>query len=441
MVGWQPQKVDLPVDLSQALLVALRAAALKAFSRAVSHAESAEVPATPNGIGATKACERKFVVGEDVQYWSSTNQEWLKACVLSLSTDAKGKVRYNLDCKSRVDASQLRAVNESCNATPGTSDTRGAPGTASNIGNNNDSAEGVQNSKDDPSNDYAVGASVQCWNLEHKKWQDGTISRQYQHSGITVYDVACKHSVLRMLPTSRLRLSSFQVGDLVEYWSKTAKMWLQATVMKLLWSKQVCDLDIKKGAPLANVRKLSAALKKGTLTSGGASEEAAAQDKAKDAAAGVRADEEEDEEDLEDELELDPDWEDQMWEAIQAEDEGAGFSDEELKAAPRRRARGDSKPRSRAGAARSRSRSRTDSQSPLMRRRPISAMYAPSKGAGQPKGKGKGKKNPPRRGEKGGKGESSSAAWSGRVVQRYREGAQDGRYGHSSSRYRDERRW
>lgn len=437
MVGWQPQKVQLPDDLSKALLVALRAAASKGLSRAgVSDDETAEVRAARTGTGATRSCEREYVAGEDVQYWSSTNQEWRKACVLSTVRDARGNIRYSLDIKSKVEASQLRALSESRNAPPESSDAKGAPGTANKTRSTNDSVERVQNTNGDPSHGYAVGASVQCWNLEHKRWQDGTISRQYEHSGITVYDVACKQSVLRMLPASRLRLSSLQVGDSVEYWSKTAKIWLQATVIKLILSKQVADLDIKKGAPLANVRKADAAPKKGAPASGGASEEAAAQDKAKDAAAGVRADEEEDEEDLEDELDLDPDWEDQMWEALQAEDEGAGSSDEEQKASPRRRAKDDSKPRSRTGAARSRSRStRTNSQSPL-RRRPVPAMYTASKGAGPPKGKGKGKKNPPRRGEYIGKG-----AWTGRGAQpRYREGAQDGRYGHSS-RWRDERRW
>eukprot|EP00930_Biecheleria_cincta_P019993 TRINITY_DN15119_c0_g1_i1.p1 TRINITY_DN15119_c0_g1~~TRINITY_DN15119_c0_g1_i1.p1 ORF type:complete len:429 (-),score=86.64 TRINITY_DN15119_c0_g1_i1:379-1665(-) len=427
MMGWQPPKVQLPADLSQALLSALRAAASRAGARDTSTADSA-----------AKGSKPAFVVGEDVQYWSSTNQEWLKACVLSVSKDAKGRIKYNLDCKSRVDASQLRAVSASCNGHPGSSDAiKAAPVTA------NDGAEGDGNTKDD-SDGYELGASVECWNLEHKRWQVGMISRQYQHSGITVYDVACKQSVLRMLPASRLRLSRLQVGDLVEYWSKTAKIWLQATVVRLLWSKQVCDLDIKKGAPLANVRKLEAPPKQGTAAASRSSEDAAAaaaQGRAKDAAAGAEVDEEEGDEDLEDLLDLDPDWEDQMWEAIQAEDEGEGFSDEEQKLAPRRKARADSRPRSKTGAARSRSRSRECSQSPLMRRRPISAaQYATPKGAGPTKGKGKGKKNPLRRGEKGGKG-----VWGGRDTQRYREATQDGRYSRDaydnhSNRWRELRR-
>eukprot|EP00434_Breviolum_minutum_P003936 symbB.v1.2.003459.t1/scaffold194.1/size275082/20 len=102
---------------------------------------------------------------------------------------------------------------------------------------------------------FAVGMPVQCFNHVAKMWEDGVVGRRYEQNKITVFDVECKGHVIQMLPASRLRLNRFTVGDDVEYWSATSKSWVPAKVMKLYWSKRLCDLDVKRNASLANVRK------------------------------------------------------------------------------------------------------------------------------------------------------------------------------------------
>lgn len=176
--------------------------------------------------------KRVFAAGDGAFYWSTTHRTWLKCNVLSLNTDQDGKtLTYNLDCKSRVESWQMRHLEEPLDAPPDVSES--------------------------PGGSFAVGMPVQCFNQVKKTWEDGIVCRRYQQNKIIVFDVDCGGSILRMLPASRLRLSRFAVGDQVEYWSTTSKAWLPAKVLRLCWARQSCDLDIKRGAPLANVRKVN----------------------------------------------------------------------------------------------------------------------------------------------------------------------------------------
>ena len=63
---------------------------------------------------------------------------------------------------------------------------------------------------------------LHAWNIERsrKGYQRHPLSKSCQ-SLSTAKD--CGGTVLQMLPSRRLRLSRFAVGDIVEYWSATAK--------------------------------------------------------------------------------------------------------------------------------------------------------------------------------------------------------------------------
>ncbi|CAE7198446.1 unnamed protein product [Symbiodinium natans] len=239
--GWLPRDPNLPAGLHKDLLVALQKAASRA---APSPAEEEVVPVLPaqeaqrssasSAPGRTQTMGRRtFRPGDAAFYWSATHRTWLKTCVLSVNRDGGGdkSETYNLDCKSRVESWQMRTADEPRDGPP-------------------DCSEGAGGG-------FAVGMPVQCFNQQKRVWENGTVVRRYQQDKIIVFDVECKESTVRMLPASRLRLSRFAVGDKVEYWSMTSKSWLLAKVLKLYWSKQTCDLDIKKGAPLANVRKVN----------------------------------------------------------------------------------------------------------------------------------------------------------------------------------------
>lgn len=241
--GW-PWDPKLPNELSQKLLVGLRVSqrtqvrsrpapdprghAMAGSAPSVSSTQPVQSgPTQHSGVGVGK---RAFAVGDVAYYWSTTHRSWIKTNVLSLNKDAAGvTLTYNLDCKSKVEAWQMRRLDEP----------RDVPDVSENAGGG-----------------FAVGMPVQCFNQQEKRWCEGIVTRRYQHEKIIVFDVESKGHMLRMLPAGRLRLSRFAVGDTVEYWSATSKSWIHAKVMRLSWAKRTCDLDIKRGAPLANVRKV-----------------------------------------------------------------------------------------------------------------------------------------------------------------------------------------
>jgi len=235
-VRWRPKPVELPSQLGQAFLTALRKSA--ASVQRSQKPAAKELPGEPVGESTEEhhqaaedggGMSASFAPGDSCWYWSLTKKKWLKTMVTSVNQEAGGDVSYNLECKSKVEPYQLRHEDEDIDGPPDT--------------------------PEDSIGIFAPGTHVQCWNQEKSSWQDGTVSRQYQHGKITVYDVDCISVVLRMLPAARLRLSQFSVGDNVEYWSDTASCWLPAKVLSVRWSKQLCDLDIKRRAHLSKVRK------------------------------------------------------------------------------------------------------------------------------------------------------------------------------------------
>lgn len=234
--GWFPRDPKLPTNLHQDLLVALQKAVGRPAPIPTPAEPEVSAQASPQSAPSAEGRgqimgRRTFRAGDQAFYWSATHRCWLKTCVLSVNSDGDKPETYNLDCKSKVESWQMRTVDEPRDGPP-------------------DCSEGAGGG-------FAVGMPVQCFNQQKRVWEDGIVVRRYQQDKIIVFDVDCKESLVRMLPASRLRLSRFTVGDKVKYWSMTSKSWLAAKVLKLYWSKQTCDLDIKKGAPLANVRKVN----------------------------------------------------------------------------------------------------------------------------------------------------------------------------------------
>jgi len=329
---WRPKLVELPNDLSKALLTALQSAVASEKASVIENgqqtakvgdvrsnwrsrrhvpqpepeAEAASIAMSTSASSAAVANpgqangKHEFGVGANVLYWSATHKKWLKACVLSLNDD--DGCTYNLDLKAKVGPSQLKRADDP-------DDQIESPDTAGE-------------------SKFSVGMYVQCWNFPKQQWQEGTVSRRYKHDGMTVFDVDCKNSVLRTLPASRLRAARFAVGDQVEYWSSSAQQWLSAKVLKIVLAKQTCDLDIKMRAPLANVRKVEEPAKpaetkgeqQGDVDAAPAKEDAEAASEAKEAKVEVDLEEEEEEE-LEDDVvaELGQDWQDQVYAALDQE--------------------------------------------------------------------------------------------------------------------------
>jgi len=330
--GWHPKPVELPNDLSKALLTALRAAAVSrttslselgqesdakaedfksrwrgrrkllepvADDSAVQTSVSSGAAATPGNASSNLT----FKVGDTVQYWSGTHRKWLKACVLSI--DSAGG-NYNLDLKAKVGPSLIKSLED-------------------DDGDEPQAQQASPDSANAGASMFSVGMHVQCWNLQKQQWQQGTVSRRYQNDGVTVFDVDSENSVLRMLPASRLRLARFAAGDAVEYWSNSAQQWLRAKVLRIVWSKQTCDLDIKQRAPLSSIRKVEgsetpAEVRGDTHTELVEKHEAQpAQSNLKDEEEDEHSEKEEDESGLDDALlaDLGQDWQDQVYDALQ----------------------------------------------------------------------------------------------------------------------------
>lgn len=102
-----------------------------------------------------------------------------------------------------------------------------------------------------------MGDQVQYWSHSKARWVDARVElRQKRKGGEIVYDLNCKKGT----SASRLRPkpSEYRVGEKVEYWSEAAGQWVVAKVVRVSLQLGQCDLDIKSGAKLGRVRRLSA---------------------------------------------------------------------------------------------------------------------------------------------------------------------------------------
>ncbi|CAE7837236.1 unnamed protein product, partial [Symbiodinium necroappetens] len=105
---------------------------------------------------------------------------------------------------------------------------------------------------------FENGEEVQYFSETKERWIDAVVEGHHAKDGaIVAYDLNCKKGV----PAERLRHSGVQykVGELVEYWSASGHRWMPAKVERLNLEARACDLDVKPGAPLNRVRKVSGA--------------------------------------------------------------------------------------------------------------------------------------------------------------------------------------
>lgn len=188
-----------------------------------------------------------FLIGAAVQYWSKQMSAWVEADIEG-RREVDGVCVYDLSCKRGVPASKLRPSerralpNRVARAlTAATSSTDQAVAAAS------EQPSGIASS----SRSFAVGDTVHYLSGTNNRYVEAQVKRvQRRSDGSLVYDLTCKKAA----PANRV-FRAFKPGDRVEYWSASASRWLEARLLRIESKNGHCDLDIKKHAPLAKLRK------------------------------------------------------------------------------------------------------------------------------------------------------------------------------------------
>lgn len=204
---------------------------------------------TSSGSGVQSA------VGDHVWYWSHTYSKWVDASVREVQQGPDGKAtRYQLAARMSADASRVRPsprpISERPTAAP--SDTQKKAVTTGDAMN-------AATSELDVPHEFNVGDIVHYRSETTSRWVDATVQRRYKRNGSVVYydlDIKKGVSIDRLRPSP----SNFQIGDVVEFWSASAGRWLSARLLQLDARGGRCDLNVKRGAPLSRVRKVSQAL-------------------------------------------------------------------------------------------------------------------------------------------------------------------------------------
>lgn len=189
----------------------------------------------PEAVDATKPkIAEVFAAGEQVQYWSETHKIWVDSEVEEVLL-VEGAVRaYRLSSKSNAHPARVRRPPAKKPETTG-----GAAGDAST-----------------PCAPMAAGDMAQYWSDTQQCWLEAVVlivRSESQGLGL-VYDLSCKRGV----PPARVRPSPSRMrpGMRVEYWSVTTGNWVPARLLRVNGSQGTCDLDVKRGAPLARTRRL-----------------------------------------------------------------------------------------------------------------------------------------------------------------------------------------
>ncbi|CAE7527683.1 unnamed protein product [Symbiodinium natans] len=204
---------------------------------------------------------RVFAIGEKVRYWSGTHRKWVEAHVQRVNRDADGELlSYDLTARAQAEIARVKDAS--------TAEDAPAPAARSSTGAGDEIPEAKKVTEDLQVRDQAVGdgdshearfengEEVQYFSETKERWIDAVVEGHHAKDGaIVAYDLNCKKGV----PAERLRHSGVQykVGELVEYWSASGHRWMPAKVERLNLEARACDLDVKPGAPLNRVRKVS----------------------------------------------------------------------------------------------------------------------------------------------------------------------------------------
>uniref|UniRef100_A0A7S1ASL0 Calpain catalytic domain-containing protein n=1 Tax=Noctiluca scintillans TaxID=2966 RepID=A0A7S1ASL0_NOCSC len=159
--------------------------------------------------------ESKFTAGASVQYFSTSQHQWIPARILLVNESSN---TYDLDCRSDVPPEKIRAV------------------------------ETLR---------FQVGQRVEY--LGGTTWLTGMVL-QY-HPDTYTYDLDVQSDV----PEVRIRAAEedpvalgFSFGQRVEYHSQSRQAWIEATVVRYEPITNTYDLDIKQGVPVGSLRKVEA---------------------------------------------------------------------------------------------------------------------------------------------------------------------------------------
>uniref|UniRef100_A0A7S1F134 Calpain catalytic domain-containing protein n=1 Tax=Noctiluca scintillans TaxID=2966 RepID=A0A7S1F134_NOCSC len=173
--------------------------------------DGAEVSDSPQAM---RAAEVTFIPGEDVEYFSVSQQIWISAKVLRF--DEKQRV-YDLDCRIGVPAERVRARRR-------------------------------------PKAMFSPGEQLEYYSESQGRWIRTNVVRF--DAAQNTYDLTCKVGV----PVNKLRKPqgvTFAVGEAVLYYSESQRQWVKAVVRGYNKEEDTYDLDIKLGAIAERVRRVT----------------------------------------------------------------------------------------------------------------------------------------------------------------------------------------
>jgi len=183
--------------------------------------------------------------GDVVEYFSSTQNRWISAKVLSRSTNGT----YQLDCKPDVPADKVRKPTPATAASkPGTGTLSTAP--TDTLGTGTLGSVGAVDT-------FTEGDTVEYFGATLAKWIPAKVQKVNPDG---TFDLDCKPRV----PRDKIRrlgavaaaaaAETFATGDVVEYFSATQSRWIPAKVLEVN-PNGTYHLDCKPEVPADKIRR------------------------------------------------------------------------------------------------------------------------------------------------------------------------------------------
>eukprot|EP00747_Dinoflagellata_sp_TGD_P213253 gnl/TRDRNA2_/TRDRNA2_86237_c0_seq1.p1 gnl/TRDRNA2_/TRDRNA2_86237_c0~~gnl/TRDRNA2_/TRDRNA2_86237_c0_seq1.p1 ORF type:complete len:743 (-),score=104.90 gnl/TRDRNA2_/TRDRNA2_86237_c0_seq1:379-2607(-) len=191
---------------------------------------AADLPEVSGTVGSTPNADYVFASGEKVGYWSETHGQWMDAVVIRIKSEGHNGTppTYDLDVKRGASAAKMqrRKMHIQPQAVPD-------PGTPT----------------------VALGAPAAPQPEAAARRPDSVVASNSLEvsAAIAVNAPSASVETPAVLPSQVVR---FDVGEHVEYWSDTYQQFMQSVVVRLR-DEETYDLDVKRGAHIRNMRKLS----------------------------------------------------------------------------------------------------------------------------------------------------------------------------------------
>lgn len=182
---------EQPVIAFVVMALASRAAADMSPSRREQETPApreTELLSPPTGA---KEASPVYAVGERVNYWSETHQQWMNAVVKQAHPDGNGGISYDLDVKRGAQASKIRRLSNP----PAEAGTGGggwqATAAAEHLLARNENGENFE----ELPMQFTVGEQVEYWSDTYQQWMPAEVRRV--RDGGEAYDLSVKRGAQR----------------------------------------------------------------------------------------------------------------------------------------------------------------------------------------------------------------------------------------------------